>query len=135
MPKKRFLAVLIAVLSFNFCLVNFAFAQDAINLLEEAGNTAVGEGQVSAIRDNPSGYVGSAAGSVINVFLGLLGTIFLILILYGGFLWMTAAGNEERIKKATQVIGRAVVGIIIVAMAYGITYFILQAVTNATLVE
>jgi len=133
MFKKIFLAVFIAALVFNFFLAASAFAQDALNLLEEAGNTAVGEGQVSAIKDNPSGYLGSTAGAVINVFLSLLGIIFLILILYGGFLWMTAAGNEEKIKKATQVIGRAVIGIIIVAMAYGITYFVLQAVTNATL--
>jgi TRAP-type C4-dicarboxylate transport system permease small subunit len=129
--KKIFLAIFIAVLFFNFFLASSAFAQNALDILEEAGTTAVGEAEARKM-EGP-GWLGGTAGAVINVFLGLLGTIFLILIIYGGFLWMTAAGNEEKIKKATQVIGRAVIGIIIVAMAYGITYFVLQAVTNATL--
>ncbi len=131
MSKKIVPAVLVAALIFNFCLVNFAFAQtEALNILKEAGKTAVGESEAGQMET--TGWLGSTAGAVINVFLGLLGIIFLVLILYGGFLWMTAAGNEERIKKATQVIGRAVIGLIIVAMAYGITYFVLRAVTNAT---
>lgn len=131
MSKKIFPIILTLVLIFNFCLTNLVFAQtEALNLLKETGNTAVGESEARQMETE--GFLGSTAGAVINVFLGLLGLIFLILILYGGVLWMTAAGNEERVKKATQVIERAVIGLIIVAMAYGITYFVLRAVTNAT---
>lgn len=131
MFKKLLFISLLISLALNFYLGSFAFADtEALNVLKEAGKTAVGEAEAGKMED--PGWLGSTAGAVVNVFLGLLGTIFLILILYGGFLWMTAAGNEERIKKATQVIGRAVIGLIIVAMAYGITYFVLRAVTNAT---
>src|SRR3989338_1313164 len=37
---------------------------------------------------------------IINFFLSLLGTILIVLIFYAGFLWMTAAGNEEQVEKA-----------------------------------
>lgn len=131
MFKKILPISLLATMLLNFYLASFALAQtDALNILKEAGNTAVGS--VEARKMEGPGWFGSTAGLVINVFLSLLGIIFLVLILYGGFLWMTAAGNEERIKKATQVISRAVIGLIIVAMSYGIAYFVLRAVTNAT---
>jgi hypothetical protein len=66
-------------------------------------------------------------GTIISVVLGFLGVIFLILIIYSGFLWMTAAGNEDRVKKAQKILINATVGIIIVLTAYGIATFILNA--------
>jgi hypothetical protein len=61
---------------------------------------------------------------IINVFLGLLGTIFIILIVYGGFTWMTGGGNPEKISKAQTILKVAVIGLIIIVSAYAITYFI-----------
>ncbi|MBU0722584.1 pilin [Patescibacteria group bacterium] len=61
---------------------------------------------------------------VISVFLGLLGIIFLILIIYAGFNWMTAAGEEEKVTKAKDTLQRAVIGLIIIIAAYSITYFV-----------
>jgi hypothetical protein len=62
--------------------------------------------------------------NIIKVLLGLLGFIFVILTIYAGVLWMTAAGNETQVKNAQNIIKRAVTGLIIVVMAYAITYFI-----------
>ena len=39
-------------------------------------------------------------GKIIQVFLGLLGVIFLILLIYAGWMWMTSQGNEEKVEKA-----------------------------------
>ena len=64
--------------------------------------------------------------SIIKVVLGLLGTIFVILMIYAGILWMTAGGNDEQVKKAQKIIQRAVIGLIIVVLAYAITYFIFK---------
>ena len=66
--------------------------------------------------------------SIIKVVLGLLGTIFVILMIYAGILWMTAGGNDTQVKKAQNIIQRAVIGLIIVVLAYAITYFILKGV-------
>ncbi len=71
-------------------------------------------------------------GKVIRGFLGLLGTVFVVLTIYAGFLWMTASGNEEQITKAKKMITNAVIGIIIVVLAYVVTDFVFKALTSAT---
>lgn len=68
--------------------------------------------------------LGDAVAFMIRGFLGLLGIIFIILIIIAGFNWMTAGGDEEKIKKATSTIRSAVIGLIIIVAAYSITYFV-----------
>lgn len=70
---------------------------------------------------------------IINIILSLLGVIFLGLMIYGGVVWMTAQGNEEKVKKAKELITEAIIGLIIVLAAYAITYFVLK-LTSGSLV-
>ncbi len=72
------------------------------------------------------------AASVIKVILGFLGIIAVGLILLGGFKWMTAAGNEDKIDEAKKIISAGVVGLVIILAAYGIANFIINAALNAT---
>src|SRR3989338_1466684 len=67
----------------------------------------------------------TTVGTIIRAFLGLLGTIFLVLLVYAGYLWMTAGGNEEDVTKAKKLIFQAIVGLAIVMGAYAITAFVL----------
>ena len=70
---------------------------------------------------------------VINTFLGFLGIIFVILIIYAGFNYMTAAGEEEKVRTAMATIRRAIIGLIIIVSAYGITSLVINAALgNAT---
>ena len=69
---------------------------------------------------------------IINVFMGLLGIIAVVIILYGGFIWMTAAGNEERVDKARKMIVAGVIGLAIILSAYAIARFVVNALVNAT---
>ncbi len=62
--------------------------------------------------------------SVIKAFLGLLGIIFLTLLVYAGYMWLTAQGDEEKVTNAKKTIQRAVIGLVIVTAAYAITYFV-----------
>ncbi|NCN25437.1 hypothetical protein COT94_02000 [Candidatus Falkowbacteria bacterium CG10_big_fil_rev_8_21_14_0_10_37_14] len=64
------------------------------------------------------------AGDIAGTLLAFLGTIFFILILYGGFTWMTAAGDPSKAKRAQTIIITAVVGLIVLLSAYAITTFI-----------
>lgn len=73
-------------------------------------------------------------GTLINVFLSLLGIIFLGLVIYAGWLWMTAGGEEEKVQKAKDVMIRAVVGLVITLSAYSISVFIINALTDAGIV-
>ncbi len=70
--------------------------------------------------------------SIINVFMGLLGIIAVVIILYGGFMWMTAAGNEERVDKARKMIVSGVIGLAIILSAYAIARFVVNSLVNAT---
>ncbi len=71
-------------------------------------------------------------GNLINIFLGFLGLVFLVLMLYAGFQWMTAGGDEGKVKKAREVITQAIIGLIVVVAAYAISSFVLGSLFNAT---
>ncbi len=72
----------------------------------------------------------SIIGTVINVFLGLLGVIFLVLVIYAGFRWMTAGGDQGQVDKAKRILINATVGLVITLMAYAIATFIINALTG-----
>ncbi len=65
---------------------------------------------------------------VIITVLNVLGLIFLILIIYAGVRWMTAAGNTDSIEQAKKIIVSAVIGLIIVFLAYAITAFVFTVI-------
>lgn len=72
------------------------------------------------------------AASVINVMLGFLGVIAVVIILLGGFKWMTAGGNEDKIAEAKKLMAAGLIGIIIVLASWGLALFVLDALLNAT---
>lgn len=69
---------------------------------------------------------------IIRVGLGLLGTIAVVLVIYAGFLWMTAAGNEDKIKRAKDILKAAVIGLVIILSAFAITSFVISQLLEAT---
>jgi len=71
-------------------------------------------------------------GNLINAFLSIFGIIFMLLVIYGGYKWMMARGNEEDITKAKSMIRGAVIGLVIVMSAYAISYFVTSALQSAT---
>lgn len=71
-------------------------------------------------------------GKIIGIALSLVGVVFLVLMIYGGFLWMTAGGEAEKVKKAKGIIINAIIGLIIVLASYAITFFILDQIGQAT---
>lgn len=69
-------------------------------------------------------------GQIISVFLGLLGVIFVILIIYGGYLWMTSAGNAEKVSKAGQIIKASILGLLVIVGVYAIWMFLFVRVVQ-----
>ena len=70
--------------------------------------------------------------NIISYVLSFLGLAFLCLLLYGGFAWLFAGGNEDKIKKAKGILRSAALGLLIVAASYGIAQFIFEAVITST---
>lgn len=63
-------------------------------------------------------------GTGINAALAMVGLIFLVLMIYAGYLWLTSHGEEEPIKKAQKIITSSIIGFILVVSAYAITVFV-----------
>jgi len=64
--------------------------------------------------------------SFVRAFLGFLGIIFVVLIVYAGYLWMTAMGNADKVEQAKKTIIRATIGLVIILASYSITNFIIE---------
>lgn len=84
---------------------------------------------------NNNSAIAEITGDAIGVVLSLLGIIFMILIIYSGFLWMTARGNEENAQKAKAIMFNAVIGVAIIFTAYAITSLLIDALYGATIVS
>lgn len=73
--------------------------------------------------------VSEIIGRIIKAILSIVGSIALIMFIYGGIIWMTASGNDERVKKGGQILTWAAVGLVVIFAAYGIVSRILNIIT------
>lgn len=69
-------------------------------------------------------------GLYLNLMLAFVGVIFVVQVVHGGYMWMTAGGNEEQITKAQKKITNGAIGAAIVFLAYIITAFVLYMITD-----
>lgn len=69
--------------------------------------------------------------SVINTLLLLAGVIAVGAIVVGGFWYITAAGNDEQSEKGKSALINAVIGLVIIIMAYAIVNVIVSTLTSA----
>lgn len=76
--------------------------------------------------------IAQVIGLIINAFLGLIGVVYLIIIIYSGFQWMTAGGNEETVTKAKKRLTNATIGIVLVFTAFIITNFVIFNILGIT---
>ena len=109
-----------------FCLLSFIFlfvllptVQAQFGLDDTAEKAGLIKKGVAA--PGPAAFVGTLVGYALT----FIGVVFFVLMVYGGFLWMQARGNEEHIKKAKGLIEAAIIGMVIVFLAYTLTNFIL----------
>ncbi len=70
---------------------------------------------------------------VIQPVLGLLGLLFLCLMIYAGVLWMTATGNEKKVQKAKDIMVAAVIGATIIVAAYAVTNAVFNGLTTGSI--
>lgn len=76
--------------------------------------------------------LGATVGNIIKALLGLLGVIAVILIIYAGVLWMTAQGESEKVDKAKDILREAIIGLVIIFLAYGIASFAVNAIVTTS---
>ncbi len=92
----------------------------------------MGLSQVSSTLGLPSTDIRTIIANIIRIFLGLLGIIALVLMIYAGFVWMTSGGSEEKIGEAKKILTNATVGLVIILSAYAIVSFVITRLLSAT---
>lgn len=133
--KKHLLAkqalslfLLSLILGIFFVLPVFA-AQGDVNPPAPASQSG-GAGQLY----NPLGSgttVQSMIGRAINGVMGVVGSLALLMFVYGGLLWMTSGGSQEKVKKGRDILLWSAVGMVVIFGAYALTKFIITALTNS----
>ena len=110
-----------------------------LNLILVPAKFVVAQTDLSQVIATKSGYgqvdgstLSETVGEIIRIILGLLGTVFLCLTVYAGFLWMTAAGNSEQVEKALGILKTAIIGLVIILASYSISYFVLDSIFKVT---
>ena len=69
---------------------------------------------------------------LINTGLTVLGVLVVLIIIYGGFVWMTAGGDAERVDRAKKILINATIGLFIILASWGITSFVIRSLLSAT---
>lgn len=124
--KTLLVSILIAGFAFSPALVA---ANSWTDRAEQGGLEAIGSQAYD--QSNQPRSLQSIIAEIVKVFLGLLGIIFVVLLILAGFKYMTAGGDQDKIKEAVGQIRNAVIGLLIVAAAYSITQFItVQTIPN-----
>ncbi|MBI2644634.1 TrbC/VirB2 family protein [Candidatus Uhrbacteria bacterium] len=73
-----------------------------------------------------------AIARIIKAILGIVGSFALFMFVWGGVLWLTAAGQEQRIKQGWNTMVWAAIGMAVIFGAYAITDFVFDALLQAT---
>ncbi|MFA4941180.1 MAG: hypothetical protein WC582_01100 [Patescibacteria group bacterium] len=132
--KKIFSIIFVAILSFNFFAGQICLAETAPNpAIDKATKGLEATANIGFEGAPKQTDVPTIVGSIIGAGLSFIGILFFILVIYGGFLWMTARGNEEQVNKAIGIITQAAIGLIIVAAAYLITRFVGETILNSVI--
>ena len=123
MKKKLVSLAILSVLTLG--LYGVAMVQEARALdvgLNEINNT------IQLGKEDPRAIV----ARIINTAMMFLGVIAVVIVLIGGFKWMTAGGNEDKVSEAKKLMGSGVVGLVIVLASWGIAQFIVKQLQTAT---
>lgn len=110
-------------------LVSFAVAPGNVNspIGSSVLNGVCSSGQVVC---NSSLTLTGLITVILQWVLGLAGLVAVIMLIIGGFLYMTAGGNDDRMKKAKKYIYRSLIGLVIVIVAFVIVSVISNAATG-----
>ena len=102
----------------KYLAYNFLESSGLLKTAEKTGHT-----EATVFADDPLRAVNVIVYSVLS----LTGIAFLILMFYGGYLWMAAQGNDEQVGKAKKIITGAVIGLAITLASFAFATFILNA--------
>ena len=116
---------LLAILSFSSVSAAYKFGGDSDN--SGINTLATGAGY-DLTNTQPEEYI----GKILLFVFAFIGLIFMMLVIYAGIQWMTAQGNTSQVSKAKDTLVKAIVGLVIIMAAYGITFLIVNTFQSPT---
>ena len=124
---KKIAVVFILLLSFLF--FNHPFVSAETEDKTESGDTVslenpIGEGEEGVT--SPEIII----GNVINAVLGIVGSLALLMFIYGGLVWMTSSGNSEKVQKGKNILIWATLGLVVIFASYALVNFVITDVIN-----
>ncbi|MBI5077603.1 hypothetical protein HZB94_04455 [Candidatus Falkowbacteria bacterium] len=122
----------------TICLTVVMVLSVALPVLAQTGTTGTTDqfgltaiGGATGLSTGKSGDLRVVIGNVIKVALSFLGVIAIVIILIGGFKYMTAGGDTEKVKGAQNYIMYGIIGLAIILAAYAISSFVLTETQKA----
>ena len=108
-------------------IIAAVMAPIAVFAQEDIYGTKVGEGVIGKQQD-----IRVVIANIIRTAMSLLGIVAVLIVLFGGFKWMTAGGNDEQVGEAKRILIAGVIGLIIIILAYTIATFVVNSLVTAT---
>lgn len=129
--KKQFFVFF--VILFSFFVQNFVSAESLLDRQQGIGGDGAKEigCAFGECTDEPED-VRDIVINILTILFTFLGIIMVLLIIYGGYLWMTSAGNDEQVVKAKNLIRNAIIGVILIMASYGIVAFVVWSTAEST---
>lgn len=114
-------------LCFSFAMPVLAQGTITADELLQAGD----EGTIGEVAGLGEAELSAVVARIIRAILGFLGVVAVVIILWGGFKWMTSGGQNEKIQDARKLIIMGIIGLGIVLAAYAIASFVITALVGA----
>jgi len=123
---KRYIITTFLIFNLFYCVALASSTQQTSN--EDSTSNSAG----TVTLNNPLGSTNptpqSLLGNIINVVLGVTGSLALVMFIFGGLTWMTSAGNSERVTKGKNILIWATIGLVIIFSAYALVKFVFTSI-------
>jgi hypothetical protein len=122
----RKILLVLAICSFFMFVSNAVVSADTLTVNLNSNNSA--SNTVSLTNPLGSSTPQALIGKVIAAVLGIIGSLALLMFVVGGLIWMTAAGNAEKVKKGTDILMWAAIGLAVIFVSYAAVRFVINAI-------
>lgn len=119
------------IISFAFLSLFAITVFTAVPALADVPSTPCPSGGTGCSLTNPLGTIDTPQaliGKIINSVLGVVGSLALLMFVYGGLTWMTSSGSQEKVKKGRDIIVWSAIGLAIIFASYGLVRILLNSV-------
>ena len=110
---KKYLSFFLLFI-FSFFLASTVLA-DTVNLVNPLGKIRTPQALI---------------GRIINAVMGLIGSVALLMFIYGGFTWLVSGGNSEKVKQGKDILIWSAIGLVIIFSSYALVNFVISSIKS-----